>query len=129
MILAFNYKFKKPILKRAKIHTIREDKHRRWRKGMKIHMATGVRTSRYNCFKETECISVQRVFMSLEHDDTIDVTVGGHYLFGDAERLEFANNDGFATWEEFYNWFYPILKKSPDKEFSGRIIHWTDKSY
>jgi len=58
MVLAFKKRFVEPIKKGVKIHTIREDKTNRWKSGMKVHAATGVRTKNYNCFFESVCIKI-----------------------------------------------------------------------
>ena len=50
-------------------------------------------------------------------------------LFGYSERLAFAQNDGFDTWEDFFNYFYPRIKAHRDEYYSGKIIHWTDLRY
>ena len=121
--------FIKPILEGTKIHTVREDGTNRWKRGNKIHAATGVRTPNYNCFKEMQCVSVQRVFMTYAYNDLIQVSIGGRELHTDQERLEFAQNDGFAEWKDFYNWFFPLIQKHPNKCFSGKVIHWTKKRY
>lgn len=129
MILAFNQNFITSIKSGTKIHTIREDKPNRWRKGNIIHFATGVRTKDYNQFHQGICTGVQRVFMTYAYNDLIQISVNGKELFGYNERLKFAQNDGFETWEEFFNWFFPLIKENPDKEFKGKIIHWTDFKY
>jgi len=61
MVLGFEQQFVEPILSGTKIHTIREDKHNRWKPGRSIQMATGVRTKNYNQFNEDECVSVQEI--------------------------------------------------------------------
>lgn len=129
MILPFKSEFQQSILNGTKIHTIREDKNRRWRAGAKIHFATGVRTKKYNQFKEGICTGCQHVFMTYAFNDVIQISIDGRELFGFNERLEFAKNDGFNSWEEFFDWFYPIIQAHPDKHFSGRVIHWTDFRY
>ena len=59
MILGFNKRFPQPIHDKIKIHTIREDKHNRWKAGRIIHMATGVRTKHYYCFNQEICTGTQ----------------------------------------------------------------------
>ena len=74
-------------------------------------------------------VSVQEIFMTYYHSDVIKISINGRELFGHPERLELALNDGFDTWEDFFNYFYPIIQKSKDKCFTGKIIHWTDFKY
>ena len=63
MILSFKKRFVSPILSGHKIHTIREDKPRRWKAGNKIHFATGVRTKHYDQFHAGVCVSVQAIVL------------------------------------------------------------------
>ena len=46
MILGFKEQFKNLIIGGVKKHSIREDRHNRWKPGMIIHFATGMRTER-----------------------------------------------------------------------------------
>lgn len=69
MVIGFKKQFEAPIKAGTKIHTIREDAHNRWKPGMMMHQATGVRTKYYRCFNETPCISTQQLIMFMEKDD------------------------------------------------------------
>ncbi len=129
MLLGFKQQFKEKILDGTKIHTIREDPNNRWQAGKLIHMATGIRSTKFNCFKETTCISTQRIFMTYAWGDIIEITVGDKYLFGGYEREKFAINDGFEKWDDFFEWFYPLIKSNPEQCYSGKLIHWTDFRY
>ncbi len=126
MILAFKPQFVKPILNGTKIHTIREDKPRRWKSGKDIHFATGVRTKNYNCFKEGKVISTQRIFITYAFNDILEVSIDGNYFY---DKNKLALNDGFDSYWDFFEYFYPIIENSEDKCFSGKIIHWTDFKY
>lgn len=120
-----------------KLHTIREGQ--RFKAGDWLHMATGVRTSKYNQFNKgiehlAKCRSVQRIdivfrspfvrmifidkkFMYLErHDLPFPYEKNGPWF------LDFIRNDGFDSVEQFWKWF-----KKPIR--NGQIIHWTDKKY
>ena len=133
MILSFKKEFTSKILEGTKIHTIRDDKPDRWKKGNKIHFATGVRTSSYSCFKQAVCTRTQSILMTFNSfspfDDMIEITVDNKSLYTHQELFEFALNDGFEDWESFYNWFYPLIKASPNQEYKGKVIHWTYKKY
>lgn len=132
MILGFKGQFVEPILQGTKIHTIREDPHDRWDVDKHIHMATGVRTSNYRCFKEDDVKGIQYVFMTY-HRSVFELSVGDdHYCdrqlwAGGIERL--AINDGFRSIIEFKAWFVPLIEKSEKGYYSGKIIHWTDFRY
>lgn len=106
-----------------KIHTIREDKNQRWREGMEIHFATGVRTPDYNQFASGVCTGVQEI--EIEYSDGLivpgfQIKVDGFLIDEDMAR-ELAENDGFYNLKQFAKWF--------DEDFKGRLIHWTDKRY
>lgn len=132
MILSFKPQFKQPILDGIKIHTIREDPHDRWKPGMKIHMATGVRTKNYDCFMEAECVSVEYIFMS-NVPGVMEISIGDdpycdkYLYFDDKEKL--ARKDGFGSYAKFQDWFRPLIENHPKKHFYGKIIHWTDFKY
>ena len=124
MVIGFNKQFKDAILSGEKKHTIREDKHNRWKPGMKMHMATGVRTKEYNQFYEAVCVSTQEIEIIRKSDrdrvnDTI-VKVDGHMLT-DIEILHLIVYDGFNSIAEFLKFF--------QNGFKGKIIHWTDLKY
>lgn len=144
MVLGFKKRFVDRILKGTKIHTIREDKNNRWKQGNSIQFATGVRTKMYDQFMSGECISIQR-FDILYHvpidnsrvyricyiyiDDELFSTVSfyrndrpvvnSHVLWFFLK--DFVKADGFDTIDDFLDWF--------SDDFSGKIIHWTDKTY
>ena len=123
MILGFKERFVQPIMAGRKKHTIREDKHNRWRSGKQIHFATGVRTKNYNNFKTGTCRSIQKI--KIEYIGTFsyldaEVKVDGKILSNEEINI-LAKNDGFESIEDFFEWF--------NKDFKGKIIHWTDFKY
>lgn len=114
--------FEPKIKKRIKKHSIRQDLHNRWKEGMKIHQAHGVRTKYYNCFQEDVCTAVQsiKITWKSEYLNDMQIEVDGKLLTID-ESIELAHNDGFECLAEFQLWF--------NDDFEGKIIHWTDKKY
>lgn len=105
---------------KPKIHSIREGD--RWKEGMMIHMAYGVRTNKYEQFNKDYdqlkiCTGVQRIMIHR----------GGDLVMIDGKGLNFytkqmlAENDGFETYEHFQKWF--------KNGILGQIIHWTDYRY
>jgi len=118
-------RFKEKILSGEKIHSIRAGD--RWRPGMSIQMAYGVRTKQYEQFNalvrhELEhCKSVQQLFMT--NYQWLEVFVGDREL-SPPEINDLLKNDGL-TRKQFYDWFFPRGKKI----FSGQIVHWTDFKY
>jgi hypothetical protein len=115
--------------KSMKIHTIREDKNDRWKSGKMIDFFIYCRQP--NMFRfapRIPCVSTQKVFMSYAFSDIIEISIGSRQLFGD-ELFKFIENDGFDTWKDFFDYFYPIIKATPDNWLEMKLIHWTDKRY
>ena len=111
MVLSFKPMFKPSILLGTKKHSIRADPHGRWKADRTIHMATGVRTKNYNCFKVDRCISTQKIIikkMSPQYKYQALLTT---FVFIDGKLLSMVNmerlakNDGFKNVEEFLNFF------------------------
>jgi len=130
MILGFKKQFKRPILAGTKIHTIREDKTDRWNIGRMIQFATGVRTKKYEQFYEEQCRGIQEIRIAWMEWDTdnvayiwIDEVCVGSYFRGRSTGRckEIAENDGFENVDDFFKWF--------NRDFEGKIIHWTDFKY
>lgn len=137
MILGFKKQFTKKILNRTKIHTIREDKSNRWKVGNKIHFANGIRTKNYEQFKSGICKGIQEIeikhrggkYMCLSFDNETGVWIDGELKFaitgiihnGTDFMTTLAKNDGFKSYQEFFQWF--------NKDFKGKIIHWTKFKY
>jgi uncharacterized protein YqfB (UPF0267 family) len=121
MIIGFKEQFVRPILAKTKKHTIREDSHSRWKTGMKMHMATGVRTKKYHQFNEETVKSIQEIeIITFEFAEETIVRIDGQSL-RTKEIRQLAQNDGFESLFDFYVWFI--------NGFRGKIIHWTDLRY
>lgn len=121
---------------RAKLHTIREDSHDRWKPGMSIQMV--YRGAGYKIIDEfnkgipelSKCVSIQELKLwrvagrsrndidYTKFETKIMCTIDGH-RFDDFEKL--ALNDGFESVEDFFAWF--------KKDFTGKIIHFTNLRY
>jgi len=116
-----------------KIHTIRADEHDRWKPGMNIHFMTGVRTKKaYRFAPIVPVVSVQRIEIKLmlmastdhcwvSNDKIFKVLIDGRAL-KKTEIVRLASNDGFLLTSEFFEWF-------GYQDFTGKLIHWTDKRY
>lgn len=134
MILGFKPYLKKPIIDGVKIHTLREDEKNRWGRGCTIQMATGVRTEKYECFREEICTGVQGVEMELikKSFDCYEwvVKVDGRKL-GEMEIAQLSINDGFKSSQELKMFFFPqdSFGRYKKTEWKGKIIHWTDYRY
>lgn len=116
-----------------KKHTLRHDPKDRWKVGMKIHPVINNRTkNRFQFAPVLEVKSIQKIEIKYTESSSgspliyigIDNKCFDTYnmvfsAFGNVEKL--AINDGFPSVEAFFAWF--------NKDFSGKIIHWTDYAY
>jgi hypothetical protein len=124
----YNYiaKDKKP----AKLHTIREDKTNRWKAGMKIDFFINMyRKEMFRFAPVLPVVSVQDFEIVYYTDREVlrndlppkrAIVIDDKRLSED-KWLELAQNDGFDTVEEFFAYF--------NEDFTGKLIHWTDKKY
>jgi len=132
MILSYSLpKFKDLILSGEKIHTIRDDKHMRWKPGMSIqHWLGNPRNVSKNPhqFAVGECKAVQEVYIRRRGTSLVPgvclFSTGSERWLSDEQTIELAKNDGL-TIDEFREWFVPFHNST----FYGRIIHFTDKMY
>lgn len=124
-------RFEELILNNFKIHSLR--KGDRWKAGMSIQMATGVRTKNYRQFNAFRldlqlCKGVQTIQFDCikspvkELKNVYKIFVDGRELSHD-EKIKLSWNDGFASFSDFIDWF------EYEKEFPDQIIHWTDFRY
>lgn len=131
MLLTFTKpQFKDLIKQGIKQHTIRADKHNRWKVGNKIHFWIGnPRNTRgknkpYQ-FGEGICSRVETIKMtfSIPEDWQIDeVKIGEDIILKTDDELNaLAVNDGFENWSQMKLWF-----DNEDKIFVGKIIFWKD---
>ncbi|WP_348814086.1 hypothetical protein [Flavobacterium maritimum] len=113
-----------------KLHTLRDDLNDRWHVGMMIDFFINVRTKKMFRFApKLSVLSTQEVFMTYAYSDLIQISIDGRELFSYTERLEFAINDGFDCWEDFFNYFYPKIKAAKKECYKPKLIHWTDLKY
>ena len=125
LLSPFKYDEVKP-----KLHTIREDKNDRWKPGVMIDFFINARQK--NMFRfapRIPVVSTQRILMSYAYANIIHITINGKRLNDWQEKEKLAINDGFESWDDFVDYFIPIIEKSEDEFFTGKIIHWTDLRY
>ncbi len=113
-----------------KLHTIREDKHNRWKPGMSIQMVyRGPKYSIKDHFNKNyeeiqECEGTQRIEIVYRSSPKFLwpklLKIDGRRL-GISEIEDLALNDGFNDANHFFSYF--------NKDFTGKIIHWTDLRY
>ena len=145
MILGFMSKFDgqptdfiQKISDDIKLHTMREDIHKRWKAGRTIQFCTGVRTKQFKQHLEKPCTSIQEVEMKLEKGAdlyslfSVNIFIDGK-LHNPLLNQEFARNDGFKDERDFMKWFFFEKRKGKWKQvrtkWTGRLIHWTDLKY
>jgi hypothetical protein len=120
---------------KPKFHTIREDKADRWHAGVMIDFFINVHTkAMYRFAPSIPVVSTQTIEIiwfnktrSLEPSkyapkrfNYLDLIIDGRLLeINEVEK--FAHNDGFDSLEDFFAYF--------NEDFTGKIIHWTDKRY
>lgn len=114
---------------KPKITTIREDSKDRWKKDKLIHFEqwTGI-PYRSKCFHFAPvipCMGTQKIEIEYTSNSVI-VWIDGECFYCprlgiDKGMLLLANNDGFDSKIDFFNWFR--------KGFKGKIIHWTPLQY
>jgi hypothetical protein len=117
-----------------KRHTIREDKNNRWKPGTMIDFFINARQKdMFRFAPRIPVVSVQKIDINYNPGGGVNVFIDNrffHYqtswgLAWDDETkkamLMLAKNDGFDSVDDFFAWF--------NKDFSGKIIHWTDLSY
>ncbi len=139
---------------KPKLHTLRADPHDRWKPGMSIQMV--YRGAGYKIIDEfnkgipelSKCISTQKIEIRFEAYKTnpddrwcvveidgkcfwagivvinpklgvVGVVYAGSISPENIHKL--AVNDGFDSPLDFFAWF--------KKDFSGKLIHWTDLKY
>ena len=125
-------KFDGTINHKPKLHTIREDKNSRWKVGTKIDFFINARQK--NMYRFAPVLPVVRiqnfeiVYETSFYRKRHPVVFINNVMFYDAvghrneyKMLDFVNSDGFDTIEDFFDYF--------DKDYVGKIIHWTDLEY
>ena len=105
-----------------KIHTIREDKTDRWKPGTKIDFFINCRQPNMFRFAPVlPVVSVQKIEIKFfEYLNDVEIRIDGK-LNTTEQNQELAWNDGFENLLMFLMYF--------NEDFTGKIIHWTDKKY
>lgn len=130
-----------------KLHTIREDKHNRWKAGRKIEMVyRGPKYSILSHFNKgipelEKCVSTQKVeikWLTPEQEAKMkgttyfnpEIYIDGR-LLTIAQQSKLAINDGFTDDADLRNGKFALQKflKWFDKSCTMKILHWTDLRY
>jgi hypothetical protein len=120
MLITFSkQEFENLIKQGIKIHTIRQDRHNRWKTGMKIHFwMRNPRNVKGNPYPfglgKVDDVKPIRLYFICN-----GFTVADSGMITSPAKLEqLAINDGFSDWEEMKQWF-------DCNEFYGKLITWT----
>ena len=122
-------------LTNTKGHTIREDKNNRWHAGTMIDFFINTRQKEMFRFAPVlPVVSVQKIEIKwftffdkklvrvfIDDEQFESVKIDNSHLQTTGRMEEFAQQDGFDTVTEFFEYF--------NEDFKGKIIHWTDKRY
>lgn len=112
-----------------KPHTIRADKNKRWKPGMRIHFFewTGkpYRSLQFKFAPTVTCVATQHIEIIWTDTDGIrlaepTIFIDNKWIVG-YQKEQLAINDGFDSLQSFYAWF--------NTNFTGTIIHWTNLKY
>jgi len=114
---------------KPKIHTIREDKKNRWKVGTKIDFFINARQKNMFRFAPVlPVVRIQDILITYTKFGKAMVFIDGKIFYMQDWSLEqsykmlhFAQADGFDTIEDFFAFF--------NKDYKGKLIHWTDKKY
>lgn len=120
-LIGFKNEFAEAILSGVKTSTIRRPRKRPIWEGESLHLYTGLRTKKVRKLGVRVCISV----------DSIQVGSGGIICGArmnfkwlppnDPETQEIAKSEGFASYDEMWDWF---RRKYGPKPFFGDRIQW-----
>ncbi|OWP80067.1 hypothetical protein BWK63_13030 [Flavobacterium covae] len=123
------YNFRAKDILPPKIHTIRKDIENLWNKGVIIEFWVGdfFKFAPENPVISTQKIVIRHIPLTISKGELRPVVWIDDKLYFDMaginhpQMLELAQNDGFDTIEDFFKYF--------DKDYDGKIIHWTTKKY
>lgn len=105
-----------------KLHTFRADPKDRWKVGMKIHPVINNRTkNRFQFAPVLEVKGIQKIEILHALGKSSAFVKIDEKVLHNSEIETLAVNDGFDSVEQFFAWF--------NKDFTGKIIHWTDLKY
>lgn len=129
MILTFKLpQFEGLIKNGTKIHTIRDDKHDRWKVGNTIQFWIGnprnIKAKPYQ-FGERIVSRIEKIEMTFNDKNDCNlhdaVNIGGVILDKWDNLIHFAKNGGFERWEDMRNFF-----DNSERKYEGKLIFWKD---
>jgi len=129
MILTFSKtEFRTLIKYGVKVHTIRDDKHNRWKSGTKIHFWLGnprntkgkIKPYQFGLGEVSRVESIRMDFLIPEEWQSESVSIGENIRLETKKELNaFAINEGFENWLQMEQCFF-----NTDGQYFGKIIFW-----
>lgn len=117
-LLGFQEQFVEKIAAREKKHSIRRGDATSHQIGRPIQLYRRVRQKNMRKIVDVDPVCVGRVNITIDRDSR-SVTIGG-YPIATQEIEKLATDDGFATVDEFFDFFtYPARPR-----FYGTLIYW-----
>lgn len=105
-----------------KITTIREDKLNRWKPGVMIDFFINCRQKdMFRFAPRLPVVSTQDIVIKWWGTKPKIYINNNNFPLIDDQVLKLAQNDGFYTIKDFFEYF--------DRDFKGKIIHWTNLKY
>lgn len=103
-----------------KEHTIRRNLLKRYKPGCLLHFTINTRTKNMFQFAPVvQCVSTQEI--EITHTSTGPIVKVDNRTLICYEVRQLAKNDGFRSEVEFFAYF--------NEDFTGDIIHWTNRRY
>ena len=127
-------RFEEKFLNGKKIHTLRENKLERYRRGNKVSVrrwSDKPYRSEQVIIKDGVKIDVQPVRLFLTFDGSGTPKISTRVLGTDRMIDEFilSSNDGLSL-PDFVDWFFPNWRKDKSEQvWNGAVIHFTDFRY
>jgi hypothetical protein len=122
--LNFKAQFADAVATGTKRQTIRAERKRPFKKGDKLYLYTGMRTSA--CRKLGEAVAAVVKDISIGDGGAVAIcTGGGHFVLQGEDLERFARRDGFDSTEAFLDFF----RTTHGLPFLGQLIMWEEVTH
>lgn len=121
---SFRARFIDPIVAGTKTQTIRAPR-KSWhvRAGGKMQLYSAMRTKHCRAIGTATCLMVSPI--TIKFGDGL-VSCGDELIYTKPALDAFAVRDGFQSWADMKNYWHLLHKNTPQSEFDGFLIIWTD---
>lgn len=109
---------------RPKKHTMYDGVNQRWEEDKWIHFISNLKKINYVCWFKAKCTGTQNIQI---HWSENNIKYGLPNIFIDGRRLKEGDiadlilNEGFGSLGDFLSFY--------NKDFDGKLIHWSDVRY